>query len=103
LLPRVLCTRDEKGQVIIDPNKLAEWEANVPTVELQMGQKPDSFIFDVESFRATMERFPEFALRKFLELQSQRVLLANQLASLESELKELKSKNVKQGLFGKTA
>lgn len=103
LLSKVICARDEKGQVIIHPDKLAEWEKGVPTIAEQMGKKDEQFVFDVESARATIDKFPEFALRQWLMEQSQKVLLANQLAAAHAELAELKSKNVKAGMFGKTA
>jgi len=102
LLSRVICTRDEKGQVIIDPNKLAEWEKNLPTVAEQMGKKDEQLVFDVDAARATIDKFPEFALRQWLMEQSQKVLLANQLAAAHAELAELKTKNVRAGMFGKT-
>lgn len=43
LLPRIIAFRDEKGQPILDPTKLGEYEKSVPTLGEQIG-KPEAFI-----------------------------------------------------------
>ena len=102
LLPRVVATRDEKGQLIFDPEKLADWEKNLPTFEEQMGKEAGFFdMIDKPQWDLMNKIHPGAGTRKAFQWRAQVVLLRNENASLRKRIEELEAQQPKKaGMFG---
>jgi len=93
LLPRVISSRDEKGQLIIDPAKLNEYEKSVPTLAEQLGKPAGTFLpIDPEGYDLIEQVNPGATKRLFFENQGIMVHLQKKVEELEKKA-EPKSKS----------
>lgn len=93
LLPRVIAIRDEKGQHILNPEKLAEFEKNIPTLAEQLGKPAGTFLpIDPEGYDLIEALEPGAVKRLFFENQAMLAASQKRIIELETSL-QTKSKS----------
>jgi hypothetical protein len=86
LLPRVVSARDEKGQLILNPEKLGEYEKNIPTLAEQLGKPAGTFLpLDPEGYDLIEAINPGATKRLFFENQAILAALQKRVAELDKK------------------